>query len=171
MLARHRVFAMVLCFAIAGCQSSTTPAAGRAAASHPTVTLTGASPSGDLSNAASAEADDCATRMQDLGFLFLNYWRLNKQLPRSLLDLRSIADPVTELKLSCPGSTEPFVHVPGGLRAPGRSKAIFVYDPHLSKEGKRLCLLAEDPRPGAPWSVEVLAVPQSIFTLYRPISN
>jgi len=172
MVLRYLSSAAALTFALMGCQSTSAPPSGTASRLGPFVSVSpGARVSAGESIGSTGEADDCATRLQDLGGTFLTYWNLNKHLPRSLEDLRSVVDPGTELKLSCPDSTAPFVYVPAGLRAAGRNRAILVYDPHLSKDGKRLCLLAEDPRAGAPWSVEVLAVPQSIFTLYRPISN
>lgn len=100
----------------------------------------------------------------------IQFWRLNKQLPQHLDDLQSVVDPGETLELTCGQSKEPFVYVRSGLRSLGRKSAIFVYAPAPARDGSYWCLLAEDPRVGANWGMNVQPVPATLFRTYQPLN-
>ena len=65
-------------------------------------------------------------------------------------------------------SGKPYVYDRAGLSAPGKDKRIILYDAEPSHNGTRYCLLMPTIHPGEAQSVEVMAVPESLFKLYKP---
>ncbi len=112
-------------------------------------------------------AETCPSRLQDVSEAMLLFWATYKRLPERLQQLRAVSDRGDKLELSCPETHKPFIYMPTGMRALGRKKALFIYDATPAPNGSRWCILAEDPRPGAAWSMEVIAIPDPIFRLYQ----
>jgi hypothetical protein len=114
-------------------------------------------------------SDPCAIRLHDIGGALLQYYALNKRLPDRLEDVASLADADQPLQFTCPASGKPYGYAPAGLVMEGHKKRIIVFDSTAAHDGQRWCVfMADQPRPGAAQSVEVLPVPEGIFRLYQP---
>jgi hypothetical protein len=112
--------------------------------------------------------DPTAIRLQDIAGDFLLYMRIYKQMPPTLEDLRTIDNQMPAAALVSPGSGQLYVYVPAGLWLTGHSEHIVVYDPALTKQSKRWCLFLGPPHPNGSFSVDVVALPESIFQQYKP---
>jgi hypothetical protein len=154
--------AAVAMFGLSGCVTQTTPVGVVSTTDHPATGDRRASEDPSVT-------DPCAMRLQDISGVLLQYFALNKRLPARLDELAPLADAGEALQFVCPASGKPYASDPQGLVLEGREKKIIIYDPTPAHRGSRWCVfMADDPRPGAAQSVEVLAVPEAIFQLYRP---
>jgi hypothetical protein len=109
--------------------------------------------------------DRCPARLHDIEGAMLMFYALNKSLPAKLEDLRSVSD--TTLDLTCPDTGQPYAYAPNGLRKPGGSKRMLVYDSAMNSDGTRWCILAADGRPGAPQDMQVVQIPEPLFLAYQ----
>lgn len=124
---------------------------------------------GEPLTADQAVADDpCAMRLHDIAGAIAEYYALYKTLPQRLADVATMADLDGPLNFTCPLSGQPYVYVPQGLRAPGRTKLIIVHDAAPSHDGKRWCIVMTPLRPGAAVSLDVVPLPEPIFRAYQP---
>jgi hypothetical protein len=126
-------------------------------------TITGepASPDAILST------DPAASRLQDIGGFLLLYYRDHKLMPATLDDLANMPGG-DSLNLAAPRSGREFSYVPTGLWSDSHpDKCIVAYDPDL-RGSVRWCLLMTAPTTGAALTVNVLAVPESIFVKFKP---
>jgi hypothetical protein len=123
----------------------------------------------DLSSDKTLATDPCAVRLHDIGGAMLLYYAINKSLPARLEDISPLADADAPLNFTCPVSGLPYEYMPGGLILEGRRRRIVVCDPTPAHDGKRWCLfMANETRPGAAQSVEVLPLPEETFAKYHP---
>jgi hypothetical protein len=114
------------------------------------------------------DTDPAAARLQDLGGYILLYFRQHQQMPRALDDLRTIPGG-GDLDFTSPSSGRPFAYYQTGIWAPDKGdKCIIACDPAPSAGGKRWCLFMMAPKNGAALSVDVVALPESMFLSYRP---
>jgi hypothetical protein len=168
-----RVLAVALLLSLGACQTTTKKIDPFPPPLQTTVRVNGANTAGSTApktSDISFAPDSCASRLQDIEGTMIQFWLLNKQLPAHLEDLRSVLDPGQTLELTCAGSNEPFVYVRSGLRSLGRKSAIFVYSPTPARDGSYWCLLAEDPRVGSNWILDVQAVPPTLFRTYQLVN-
>ncbi len=115
----------------------------------------------------SARIDPCAERLHDLCGQLLLYHSLHGRFPQSLEEL-----PAGEGKQStqpappvCPVSRLAYVYAPEGLRLPGRSGLLLVYDAQASHSGMRWGIMtaAADAAKG-PAVLKVVLLPEELFT-------
>ncbi len=171
---RPFLVAAIACLTMGGCQTTTqkiTPTPQPLIQT--TVHTNSGLPSGNSATKPtdpSIAPDSCASRLQDIEGLMIQFWLLNKQMPPHLADLQSVADPGQTVELTCGQSRVPFVYVRSGLRSLGRKAAIFVYDPTPAADGTFWCILADDPRPGFNWSLDVQRVPPTLFRTYQTLN-
>jgi hypothetical protein len=112
--------------------------------------------------------DPTAMRLQDIGGDFLLYMRINKQMPTTLDDLRTVDDQGSAATFNSPASGQPYVYVPNGMWLSGHSQDIVLYDPGLTKRSMRWCLFLGPPRGNGTFSVDVVALPETVFRGYKP---
>jgi hypothetical protein len=112
--------------------------------------------------------DPSAVRLQDIGGDFLLYMRINKQMPATLQDLSTVDGQGNAASFNAPASGQPYVYVSTGLWLSGHSQDIVVYDPALTKQSRRWCLFLGAPQPNGSVSVDVVALPESVFQQYKP---
>ncbi len=112
------------------------------------------------------DADPCAANMQQIAGALLLYYATKHQMPERLRDIIPMADSDT-LKLECPASKMPYSYSPEGLRAEGKTKVIVVYDAAATHSGVRWCIVMSAPKSPVNRSLEVVAMPESQFLLYR----
>jgi hypothetical protein len=115
------------------------------------------------------DADPCTVRLSNITFALTQYLAVNKQLPTRLDELATYTDANQPLVLTCPLSGLPYVYVPGGLLAPGKTKKIIIYDASAAHRGSRWCIFMAPSRPGGAQSFEVLRVPEAVFRTYTPV--
>lgn len=158
-----RWIACVAALAVCGCETETTRVG------FPMVHADPARQGARLTPDQAVVTDPCAIRLHDIGGAILQYFALNKRLPDRLEDATTFADTDQPLQFTCPTSGKTYGYAPRGLVLEGRKKRIIVFDQMAAHEGQRWCVfMADDPRPGAAQSIEVLAVPEGVFRLYRP---
>jgi hypothetical protein len=156
----------VALLAAGGCVTETAKVGGAVVAADGTATNSKAA----LNNP--ALADPCAMRLQDISGVLLQYIALHRHLPTRLEELPPLADIGQQLELICPASGKPYEYSPAGLVAEAGSKKIIIYDPTPAHDGQRWCVfMANDSLTGAAQSVEVLAVPEKSFQLFRPVGQ
>ena len=91
--------------------------------------------------------DPCADRLHAVSGALLYYYVLNKRMPQSIEELRSIAGPDPDVEFTCPVSGKPYVYDPRGLaRSGNRPGYIVLYDPEPSHSGMRWAVTAEETR-------------------------
>ncbi len=160
-------FVLAAALALCGCETQTTKVG--VATMHADPAQPSGHPSGRLTPDEAVATDPCAMRLHDISGALLQYFALNKRLPDKLDDVKAFADAGEPLQLSCPASGKPYGYAPAGLVLEGRRKRIIVFDPTPAHDGQRWCVfMADDTRPGAAQSLEVLPVPEAVFHLYRP---
>jgi hypothetical protein len=116
-------------------------------------------------------ADPCAARLHDIEGAMLLYYAIHKTLPEKLVDLAPLADFDAPLVFTCPASGQPYGYNRDGLRAPGKTKNILVYDPTPAHNGKRWCIFTTPAGRGTSRSLEVLAVTDPFFRGYQPVAK
>ena len=107
-------------------------------------------------------------RLQDIGGDFLLYMRINGQMPARLEDLRAVDDQGDAATFNSPAAGQPYVYVPAGLWLSGHNTDIVVYDPTLTRKSMRWCLFLGPRRGNGTFSVDVVALPESVFRGYKP---
>jgi hypothetical protein len=112
--------------------------------------------------------DPSAVRLQNLGGDFLLYMRVYGQMPAKLEDLRAVDDQAGANTVNSPAVGQPYVYVPRGLWLSGHSNDIVVFDPALTKRSMRWCLFLGPRRGNGSFSVDVVALPESVFKTYKP---
>jgi hypothetical protein len=148
--------------ALGGCQAQPQQSAGP-----PTQHVTNQTDQNVSSDVALA-TDPSALRLNDIGGALLLYYATNKQLPDQLEDLNASGYSEGPLKFTSPVSGKPYVYVPAGLSLEGQRKRIIAYDPTLTHDGRRFCLvMALESRPNAAQSVEILSLPEKVFEMYH----
>jgi hypothetical protein len=113
-------------------------------------------------------ADPSATRLEDIGGDLMLYYRVNRAMPPNLDALATVTDQGVPPNEYSPGANQPYVYVPDGLWLEGHSQSVIVYDPALNSKGARWCLFRGPLHPNGSFSVEVVALPDSIFHNYKP---
>jgi len=96
-------------------------------------------------DSAAVDADPCAARLQEISGALLEYYAIHSALPKSLDELQSLPDLDRPLTFACPGSSKPFVYVPGGLTSPADQRVILLYDPRSDTAGMRWVILMRRP--------------------------
>ncbi len=115
--------------------------------------------------------DPCVAQMQNIAGAMLLYFALNKHLPPTLDDLKTMADVDAPLSFVCPRTGEPFVYVPNGLGTVGQPKHIILYQASPDPRGQRWCIFMSPPAPGPASSqtLEVVPIPEAQFHRYYPM--
>lgn len=112
--------------------------------------------------------DPSAMRLQDIGGDFLLYMRIYGQMPSTLDQLRAVDSQIDPATFNSPASGQPFIYVPTGLWLSGHSNDIVVYDPVQTAKQMRWCLFLGPRRGNGTFSVDVVALPESVFRGYKP---
>ncbi|HEY2584228.1 MAG TPA: hypothetical protein VGI81_00530 [Tepidisphaeraceae bacterium] len=108
--------------------------------------------------------DRCPARLQDIAGALLLYYHFHGEVPPNLEALREYNG---NLILVCPDTNQPYAYSPNGLRKPGATKRILVYDAIRNSDGTRWCLLATEARPGKPIETDVVQLPEPLFLAYQ----
>jgi hypothetical protein len=155
------IVALALLLTLGGCRTETAPRG------NPLASASTRSTSVDAD--AAIQSDPCAARMHDIAGALLMYYALNQHLPERLEELSALDDiDSPKLEFTCPLSHMPYVYVPSGLRADGKSKVIILHDAAATHAGgSRWCILMPDTVVSPSRSMEVLQLPEGIFRLYR----
>jgi hypothetical protein len=140
----------------AGCQTASAPTAPPPIASPPSQQTSAAKPI--------FGSDPSAQRLQDLEGDILLYYAANRKLPDSLDDLRSVD---SDVNFNSPVLGQPYIYDPRGLWAAGSNQSIILYDQVVTADGKRWCLFMSPPQGNGVLSLNVWAVPEKAFRLYR----
>ena len=109
-----------------------------------------------------------ARRLTDIEGTLLEYYALHKTMPKSLDELKALADIGTDLHLTSPPSGKPYLYFSDGLMMLGAAKRIIVADPEPNARGQRYCILLPRIEPGQSLSMEVLHMPEGDFQKYVP---
>ena len=147
---------------LAGCASST-PA-------HPThdVLRTGDLPESSPGQPVTPEVltakDRCPATLHDIEGALLEYYVDHRDLPAKLEDLRPYAP---NLSLNCPDTGLPYAYSAQGLRKPGGTRRIIVYDQVRNPDGTRWCIMIADGKPGQAQRTEVIQLPEPLFLAYQ----
>ena len=109
--------------------------------------------------------DPSTARLLDIMGDLLIYFRINKAMPATLEDLHSVD---AQLILIAP-SNQPYEYYPQGLALPNPNEPLrlVVADPVERQDGRRLCILAQVLRPGAPLVGDVRPIPEVTYAAYR----
>lgn len=103
--------------------------------------------------------DPCAERLHDVCGQLLLYHSIHKRLPQTLNGLKAMnVGPMPQL--ICPVSGKPYVYNPIGLRIPGRSGRLVLYDAVACHAGMRWGILVEDSADGKPLTARVVLLPE-----------
>jgi hypothetical protein len=105
--------------------------------------------------------DACASRLQDIGGLFLLYNLQHHRMPDSLDQLKALPGASDVGDFVCPESKKPYVYNRDGFRSPSGAGIIVVYDPEPSHSNMRLCL--EIIQLQTPAQTKVIPLPESFF--------
>jgi hypothetical protein len=121
--------------------------------------------------------DPCVERMHNLCGAMLAFYLINKDLPASLDDLKTVAEFGGPLEPSCPASGQPFVYEPAGLHSVNGRKYIVLYDATpahkgtgllaAAGEGVRHAIVTPENNPGSSRSFEVVSMPEGLFRTYQ----
>ncbi|MDY7010196.1 MAG: hypothetical protein SVV80_05515 [Planctomycetota bacterium] len=107
----------------------------------------------------SAKIDPCAERLHDVCGQLLLYHSIHKRLPQKLDEMKTM-DIGYMPQLICPVSGKPYVYNPEGLRIPGRTGRLVLYDAIACHSGMRWGILVEDPANGKPLTARVILLPE-----------
>lgn len=157
----HRSASVALAaFVLLGCQ---TKPGSRTGTINPSVV-----PPGTASTAVIANTDPSAMKLHDIEGALLMYYAVNKKLPDRFEQLQPLADVDTPITLDCPGSDQPYVYTPDGIKLQERDARIVLYEPAPLHSGYRLTIVIDEPGPLKPLVAEVVAMPESFFLLHPP---
>jgi hypothetical protein len=116
-------------------------------------------------------SDPCSVRMHEISGAMLTYVAMNRRMPEKLEELRAVTG-VGEgpLEFSCPVTGEPYVYVPGGLRAE-EGRVVVLHDRAADAAGLRWVIQMQAGRgrqtTPATW---VTRVTESAFRGYVPLA-
>jgi hypothetical protein len=173
---RHRwrdwsLWGLCIAVALGAAACETTPAPGPTAA--PQGPWTGDQPSSaaPLTPDEIVATDPCVAQMHDIAGAMLLFFAVNKHLPPTLEDLKSMADADAPLVFTCPTTGQPYVYVPSGLGTVGTPKHIILYAASPDSHGRRWCILMSPPPPGfaASQTLEVVPIPEAQFHRFYPM--
>ncbi|HUT56430.1 MAG TPA: hypothetical protein VNA25_00995 [Phycisphaerae bacterium] len=108
----------------------------------------------------STVADPCADRLHDICGQFLLYFSVEGEMPATLDDLNRM-DSQTLPPLVCPISGKPYLYNKNGLRVPGRTGLLVLYDAEPVHSGMRWGIMVEAGGAGQPLSGRVVLLPES----------
>jgi hypothetical protein len=126
---------------------------------------------GQMSADQIVDSDPAAVRLQDIEGLLLEFYALNRRLPTSLEEARSLADADAPADLFVsPDTHTPFTYTAAGLGSASNSKRIILYESVSHAGGQRWCILMPPPAAASPGSasMEVISLPESVFGRYKP---
>jgi hypothetical protein len=112
----------------------------------------------------SSASDPCALRLHDLVGGLLLYYAQHNELPPNLKTLELPSGELTN-DLVCPVSHQPYIYDPRGLPAPDEKSRLIIYDAVPAHGSFRWAVAITEPKPGQPLIAEVVAAPESIFTV------
>ena len=108
--------------------------------------------------------DPCAEQLHELCGPLLMYYKLNRKLPTTIEDLKTVVGPDPDVKYECPESGKPYVLWARGLPRRHEPGVILISDPEPSHLGLRWAISVEEPRNTAePLITRVVAEPESLF--------
>src|ERR1700683_3942245 len=107
--------------------------------------------------------DPSAMRLQDIAGDFLLYMRIYGQMPSTLDQLRAVDSQIDPATFTSPAPAPPDVYVPTGIWLGGHSNDIVVFDPVQTARQMRWCLFLGPRRGNGSFSVDVVALPESVF--------
>lgn len=112
--------------------------------------------------------DTSPARLQDIGGYIMLFYRQYKRMPASLDELKTMPGG-DEVNILSP-SGQPFGYYPDGAWTSKQpQKCVIAYDPAVSPNGFRWCLLMSLPKGNAgSLSVEAVSLPDSNFREYKP---
>jgi|GEM_PF-4082353 len=108
-------------------------------------------------------SDISERRLGDIMAAILVYFQFNHSMPAKLEDLRTVGGIDMNVANSA-GQT--FVYVPSGLAMPGVRKLLVVYDPQVSADHTRWCILMSPPQSGVKPTGEVLSLKEVVIQAY-----
>ena len=93
------------------------------------------------------------------GHLLL-YYSLNKRLPQTLDDLRAVSGQAEAPPSVCPVSGKPYIYRADGLRVPGLSGRLVLYDAAPAHGDMRWGIVIAQMHGGGPLTTQILLVPE-----------
>ena len=94
-----------------------------------------------------AATDPCATRLEDIEGLILEFYVIHgHQMPPRLEDVRSLAPVDVEVNFNCPVSKQPYVYVVPGLPDITATHRLIIYDAMPDQNGRRWCVIMDEPK-------------------------
>jgi hypothetical protein len=162
--------AMALGLAPCGCQTTTQNAPMNTSASNSRAASVSDFSSAGPTNSPDAilSGDPSPGRLQDIGGYLMLFYHEYKRMPASLDELRTMPGG-DEVNVLSP-SGQPYGYYPDGAWSSKQpQKCVVAYDPMVSSNGFRWCLLMSLPKGNADaLSVEAVSLPDSNFHQYKP---
>ena len=104
--------------------------------------------------------DPCASRLHDICGHLLLYYAVNKRLPQDLDGLRAGIGSADVPPLTCPVSGRDYLYHTAGLRVPGRSGRLVLYDASPAHSGMRWGIVIVGAGGAGPLSTRVILLPE-----------
>ena len=101
--------------------------------------------------------------MHDVCAPLLLYFGRYQRLPAQVEELAQVPG-VTVPELACPVSGRPYVYNPQGPAGLEAGTRIILYDATPAHAGRRWGIVVREPMPGQALVVNVVAVPESVFS-------
>ena len=107
-------------------------------------------------------------RLHDISGQMLWFWAVNHRLPEMLDELRTTADPGTNVDYTCPVTHKQYGYAPGGWQALNQPRRLVVYDSVPNPDGSRWAILIGEPKAAQPLATWVVKLPEMMFRSYLP---
>lgn len=115
---------------------------------------------------ADASIEQCAANMHDLSGYLLQYYVMHRKLPKTLDELRPLADIDRPLPLTCPTTAKPYRYVADGLRSESDPRLLLLYEtePH---DGLRNAIVGAEPEGNRPLGMWVIQLDERAFASFH----
>jgi hypothetical protein len=110
-----------------------------------------------------SNTDPCAMRLHDVCAPLLLYFGRYETLPAQIEELAQVPG-VSVPELTCPVSGQNYIYNPGGPPGLEAGTRIILYDATAAHDGRRWGIVVREPAPGKALVVNVVAVPEAVFT-------
>ncbi|KPJ56331.1 MAG: hypothetical protein AMS16_02580 [Planctomycetes bacterium DG_58] len=107
--------------------------------------------------------DPCAERLHEISGRLLLYYSLNRRLPPSLEELRTVTRDEAELTYVCPQSGETYIYRAEGLALPDGAGSLVLYDAVPVHNGGRWGIVVNRNAPGTPLTAGVVWIDETVM--------